>query len=177
MSQPLLVKNDDGIITLTLNLPELRNPISGEDMQNALIEAMSAADRDLSIRAVILTGAGSAFSSGGNVNDMQMGRGIVDSNPAATRSTRIFSIERTPEFLGVPAKCWPFRRGYAGCVNLAPCFLSLIVGAGAPLLLAQPSIAPNPDGLRPDRGMPFRFLITVSLPSGSIHPFSRPTSW
>ena len=96
MSQPLLVKNHDGIITLTLNLPELRNPISGEDMQNALIEAMSAADRDLSVRAVILTGAGSAFSSGGNVNDMQMGRGIVDSNPAATRHNYRHGIQRLP---------------------------------------------------------------------------------
>jgi enoyl-CoA hydratase/carnithine racemase len=96
MSELLLVKNTDGIITLTLNLPELRNPISGADMQDALISAISAADRDLSVRAVILTGAGSAFSSGGNVNDMQLGLGIVDSNPAVTRHNYRHGIQRLP---------------------------------------------------------------------------------
>jgi enoyl-CoA hydratase/carnithine racemase len=90
------VKNDNGITTLTLNLPELRNPISGDDMQIALIDAVSAADRDLSVRAVILTGAGSAFSSGGNVNDMRPGAGIVDSNPAVTRHNYRHGIQRLP---------------------------------------------------------------------------------
>jgi enoyl-CoA hydratase/carnithine racemase len=96
MSQSLLVKNDNGITTLTLNLPELRNPISGEDMQNALLDAISMADRDLGVRAVILTGAGSAFSSGGNLNDMPMGRGIVDGNPAVTRHNYRHGIQRLP---------------------------------------------------------------------------------
>ena len=47
----------DGIATLTLNLPEQRNPISGPAMIEALCDAIEAADADMSARVVIVTGA------------------------------------------------------------------------------------------------------------------------
>lgn len=96
MAEPLLVKHDNGITTLTLNLPELRNPISGAGMLDALTDAIGAADRDLEVRAVIITGAGTAFSSGGNLNDMTPGQGMVDANPALTRHHYRHGIQRLP---------------------------------------------------------------------------------
>ena len=68
----LLIQERDGyILTITLNLPEKRNPISDNAMVDALCAAFEAADRDIAVRCVILTGAGSAFSSGGDLKMMR----------------------------------------------------------------------------------------------------------
>jgi enoyl-CoA hydratase/carnithine racemase len=55
---------NDGIVTLKLNRPETRNPISDDDMIEALAQALQSADADMAVRVVVLTGEGSAFSSG-----------------------------------------------------------------------------------------------------------------
>lgn len=59
------------VVTLTMNEPERRNPLTGNA---AVPEFLAAIDRihiDRGVRAVIITGAGSAFSSGGDVRNMQ----------------------------------------------------------------------------------------------------------
>ena len=48
---------------LTLNRPEKRNALSNP-LRGALFDALERADRDASVRVVILRGAGSCFSSG-----------------------------------------------------------------------------------------------------------------
>src|SRR3954454_17867299 len=55
----------DGVLTVTLARPEARNAIDGE-MAAALRDAFEAAADDGAVRAVILTGEGSAFSAGGD---------------------------------------------------------------------------------------------------------------
>jgi enoyl-CoA hydratase/carnithine racemase len=95
----------DGIVTLTINRPEQRNPISDQDMINALCEALERADADLQTRVVILTGAGSAFSTGGNIHSMQPGGGLVDRSAVRTRHNYRNGIQRLPllfEQLEVP---------------------------------------------------------------------------
>lgn len=59
------------IVTLTMNQPELRNPLTGNTAIEEIVAACDRISRDPSVRAVILTGAGSAFCSGGNLNDMR----------------------------------------------------------------------------------------------------------
>jgi enoyl-CoA hydratase/carnithine racemase len=59
------------IVTLTMNEPELRNPLTGNTAVEELLAAIARIEADRSVRAVILTGAGTAFSSGGNVRDME----------------------------------------------------------------------------------------------------------
>ena len=64
MSDPtLLVEQRDGVLTLTLNRPDVLNSFTrqmAQDMQAALHRA--ATDRD--VRAVLITGAGRAFCAG-----------------------------------------------------------------------------------------------------------------
>src|ERR1700687_2993557 len=70
MSDFLIYEQREHVVTLTMNEPERRNPLTGN---SAVPDFMTAIDRinpDHSVRAVILTGAGTAFSSGGDVNDM-----------------------------------------------------------------------------------------------------------
>ncbi|MGF7162382.1 enoyl-CoA hydratase/carnithine racemase [Rhodoligotrophos appendicifer] len=105
MSDLILEHRDGAIITLTLNLPEVRNPISDPDMIDALESAMCRCDADLEIRAVILTGAGSAFSSGGNLKKMGEAGGLNAELPAETRRNYRYGIQRLPllfEALEVP---------------------------------------------------------------------------
>jgi enoyl-CoA hydratase/carnithine racemase len=96
MTTPLLIEHENGITTLTLNRPEIRNAISSPEMIDAITAAMTAADQDLGVRVVILTGAGSAFSSGGDVSSMRPGNGLVDLNPAVTRHFYRKGIQRLP---------------------------------------------------------------------------------
>lgn len=105
MSDPVRFENDDGIVTLTINRPETRNPISDPDMIEALLEALDRIDSDVSVRVAILTGVGTSFSSGGNLKTMGEHGGINDSLPAQTRRNYKFGIQRLPlafEALEVP---------------------------------------------------------------------------
>lgn len=94
--QPVLEEFDTGVLTITLNRPEARNPISERDMIDALTGALARADADIGVRAVILTGAGSAFSSGGDVKKMVPGGGLRDALPAQTRRNYRAGIQRLP---------------------------------------------------------------------------------
>jgi 2-(1,2-epoxy-1,2-dihydrophenyl)acetyl-CoA isomerase len=59
----VLVSNADGVMTVTLNRPEKLNAFVAE-MHAGLREAMTQAEEDASIRALLITGAGRAFCSG-----------------------------------------------------------------------------------------------------------------
>jgi enoyl-CoA hydratase/carnithine racemase len=106
MSELVQVERSGGIATVTLNQPEKRNPISGLEMIDALEGAMRTLDADLAVRVVILTGAGSAFSSGGDLKAMAApGGSLRDALPAQTRRNYKSGIQRLPllfEALEVP---------------------------------------------------------------------------
>jgi enoyl-CoA hydratase/carnithine racemase len=96
MTDPVLYEQDGPIAIITLNQPELRNAISDAAVIDALVAAIERLDADLDIRAAILTGAGSAFSSGGNVKRMSEGGGLADRLPAQTRRHYKSGIQRIP---------------------------------------------------------------------------------
>ncbi len=96
MSQPILSERDGSILTVTLNLPDKRNPISDPALIDALEDILSAADSDIGVRVVILTGAGSAFSSGGDLKAMKSGLGLRAALPAQTRRNYREGIQRLP---------------------------------------------------------------------------------
>ena len=66
MSDHLIETLDAGVCTLTMNRPEARNAMSGS-MMAALNEAIPRVAADPAVRCVVLTGAGGAFCSGGDV--------------------------------------------------------------------------------------------------------------
>lgn len=96
MSDLLLQEAEAGIVTLTLNQPALRNPISDQPTIDALVAAIERADRDITVRVVILTGAGAAFSTGGNIQNMRNGGGLNDPLAAQTRRNYRNGIQRLP---------------------------------------------------------------------------------
>ncbi len=67
----LLFEKNGPVATLTINRPESRNPL-GEDGDGALFaDAAQTINADRELRCVILTGAGPAFSAGGNLKAMR----------------------------------------------------------------------------------------------------------
>jgi enoyl-CoA hydratase/carnithine racemase len=71
MSDALLVDIDGPVATLTINRPEARNPLGHEGDGELFAAACAKINADRGVRAVILTGAGKAFSAGGDVKAMR----------------------------------------------------------------------------------------------------------
>ena len=65
MTDKVLYQQDGHVVTLTINMPETRNAITDQDVADIFIGHCARLQSDLSVRAVIVTGAGLAFSSGG----------------------------------------------------------------------------------------------------------------
>ncbi len=59
-------EQDDRVVTITFNQPEVLNPMTTE-MVGETIEALDRAAADDDVLAIIITGAGRAFSAGGDV--------------------------------------------------------------------------------------------------------------
>ena len=68
-SETLIVQQHGAVLHVTLNRPEQRNAMSAQ-MLNELIEVFAQIKDDLSIRAVVLRGAGGHFCAGGDIKDM-----------------------------------------------------------------------------------------------------------
>lgn len=96
MSEPVLFEQDGAIVTVTLNRPETRNAITEQDMVEALIDACRRVNRDKSVRAMILTGAGTAFCSGGNVKHMREKSGMFAGDAGEIREAYRDGIQRLP---------------------------------------------------------------------------------
>lgn len=96
MADPILYDYQDHIVTLTLNRHETRNAISDDEMIQAIEDATQKINNDRNVRAAIITGAGSAFSSGGNVKDMRDKAGMFDGTPAELRDGYRNGIQRIP---------------------------------------------------------------------------------
>lgn len=92
----LLVETDGAIQTWTINRPEKRNPISDDDVVKGIVDAVDAANADRSIRVIILTGAGSAFSAGGDVKKMKDRTGMFGGQAHAIRDGYRYGIQQIP---------------------------------------------------------------------------------
>src|SRR5947209_12220158 len=65
---PLRVdRRDDGVVVLTLDLPDRRNAMTGE-MTAAWGATIAKLRGDRSVRCIVVTGEGSAFCAGGDLS-------------------------------------------------------------------------------------------------------------
>src|SRR5260221_1629158 len=71
--QHLLIQQDGGVLTITMNRPEVLNAIN-ETLLAELAQAVEAAAQDEAVRCVVLTGAGRAFGSGQDLGSLDEGR-------------------------------------------------------------------------------------------------------
>ncbi len=146
MTAPLLIDTADGVTTITLHRPEALNAITPE-MLESLDVALRAADEDPSVRVVVLTGTGRAFSAGVDLKalgDRRLTDGVVG------------------DILDVPARNVTRRLSTMGTVSVAKvnghCFTGALELALACDLMVTADEAKLGDthakfGLRPTWGM------------------------
>lgn len=106
MSATLETSRRDHVLLLTISDPDTRNALNGDDFYAAIEAAVRLANDDLDVRAIILTGKGPAFSSGGNVRDMQEREGMFSGTPEQIAEQYRTGIQRIPRAfwkLDVPA--------------------------------------------------------------------------
>ncbi|SIT39231.1 Enoyl-CoA hydratase/isomerase [Paraburkholderia piptadeniae] len=71
MANFLNIRREGAILVLTMDQQETRNALTGNTAVQEIVDACAMVTADACVRAVIITGAGSVFSAGGNVKDMQ----------------------------------------------------------------------------------------------------------
>ena len=91
-SPTLLLDQSNHVLTLTLNQPAKLNPLDLPQWDE-LARAFSRARDDAGIRAIVLTGAGRAFSAGGDI------RGMRERRDAAEQIARLNRINAVIEQL------------------------------------------------------------------------------
>jgi enoyl-CoA hydratase/carnithine racemase len=96
MTDPVLYQQDGFVLTLTLNRPETRNAITELEVVDALVDSLARAQGDMSVRVIVLTGAGPAFSSGGNIKHMRDEVGTFSGGAGHIRENYRRGIQRIP---------------------------------------------------------------------------------
>lgn len=108
---PLLVTRDGHVAVFTLNRPETRNAIN-RAMRKALKKELWRADNDDDVRVVVITGAGTAFSSGVDLPEALAGPPPVTEGPTPTQVMRGIS---KPVIAAVNGPC--YTGGFEFAVN------------------------------------------------------------
>src|SRR5690625_3111271 len=101
MADTVLLETDTrGVATLTLNRPKVHNAFD-DGLIASLTEKFKTLDADDSVRMVVLTGAGSTFSAGADLNWM---RGIAKASEEDNQADalRLAAMLRTLNFLSKP---------------------------------------------------------------------------
>lgn len=116
----LLSQEKDGVLTLTLNRPDVLNALT-MGMLKTLNESLKKAEKDGNIRCVVLTAAGRAFCAGADLGDLRQ-----------RQKVQAFSLgdELRRHFNPLIMQIRRMEKPVVGAVN------GLAAGAGASLILS-----------------------------------------
>jgi 2-(1,2-epoxy-1,2-dihydrophenyl)acetyl-CoA isomerase len=153
MSEPYLeletvtVRLADGAATIELNRPEALNAWNAQ-LGADLLAALRRADEDGEIRAVVITGAGRAFSSGADLKDVSGGDTTPDGRPDVykTLTERYHPIMHAIRELPKPVLAAVNGPAVGIGCSLALCCDLILAAESAYFLLAFVNIGLVPDG-------------------------------
>ena len=91
-----LLEVDGRVAMLTLNRHDVRNALTGTNLIDDIVTVAAWVNRTDEVSALILTAAGSAFCSGGNVKDMVERRGDFAGDAAEIANRYRRGIQRIP---------------------------------------------------------------------------------
>ncbi len=123
MSDTVRYEVDGGIAVITLNRPESLNSMNPEMLATMHVVAQKAAD-DASVRCVVITGAGRAFSAGGDVKAMAEG------NASGERAARVDPVAGLRQQEEVSRLLQEMPKPTIAAIN------GVVVGAGLSLALS-----------------------------------------
>lgn len=116
----LLNEQKDGVLTLTLNRPDVLNALT-LDMMKGIRDSLKAAATDKAVKAVILTASGRAFCAGADLGDLKK-----------RQSVSSFSLgdELRDHFNPLVSQIRRLEKPVIGAIN------GLAAGAGASIILS-----------------------------------------
>ncbi len=85
---------NDGIAMLTMNRDDVRNALTGTALITDILSVCEWINNDHRVGALVLTGAGKAFSAGGNIKDMQQREGVFAGGPIQIQDSYRRGIQR-----------------------------------------------------------------------------------
>jgi len=86
--------DDSGVATLVLARDDLRNALTGTELIADIVNTCEWINRNHAVGALVLTGEGKAFSSGGNVAEMHERRGMFGGTPIEVQDGYRRGIQR-----------------------------------------------------------------------------------
>ncbi len=111
------LQHDAGVLVVTLNRPDVLNAVN-EQLARDLNEALKLADRDTTVRAVVLTGSGRGFCSGQDLRDR------------AGAATIAYGESLRKRYNPIILRLWTMEKPVIAAVN------GVAAGAGCSLALA-----------------------------------------
>ncbi|HUK58946.1 MAG TPA: enoyl-CoA hydratase-related protein [Stellaceae bacterium] len=135
MSDILVSTDARGVATLTLNRPALRNAFDDALIRD-LTEAFARVAADDAVRLLVLTGAGTAFSAGGDLNWMRRMAGYGEAENYAD-AMALAGMLRALDTLPKPTVARINGAAFAGGVGLICCCDVAIAAAGAVFSISE----------------------------------------
>jgi methylglutaconyl-CoA hydratase len=119
MTESILSERRGAVAWVSLNRPQIHNAFD-DRLIASLTRELQEADADPAVRAVVLTGNGSCFSAGADLNWM---RGMAGASEQENRddSLRLARLMRTLQFLSKPIIARVNGAAYGGGVGLVAC--------------------------------------------------------
>ena len=144
MPAELLASRQDATLILTLSNPGAKNSLH-PDIYAAAVETLATAERDDSLRAVVLTGAGDIFCGGGDLKRLL-------ANRARDKSVQADAIEALSGMVEAIRACSkPVIAAVEGAAAGAGFSLALacdliVAGQGARFIMSYARVGLTPDG-------------------------------
>jgi 2-(1,2-epoxy-1,2-dihydrophenyl)acetyl-CoA isomerase len=89
----VLIARSGEVMTLTLNRPEVKNAMDSEGWEK-IGDAVRIAERDSSVRALVVTGAGSNFCSGADISGPAVGHPLTRMNNLARAAKALHNFPK-----------------------------------------------------------------------------------
>jgi methylglutaconyl-CoA hydratase len=145
--QTLRIERDARVARIVMQRPEVHNAFDAQLIAE-LTAVLQELDKDTSVRAVVLTGAGATFSAGADLNWML---GMARASEVENRedSLRLATLMRTLNFLSKPTIAKVNGSSYGGGVGLIACCDIAIGVEGAKFSLSEVKLGLVPAVISP----------------------------
>ncbi len=147
MTETVSITHHGSVATVALNRPEVHNAFD-DRLISELTDALQRLGADDAVRGVVLTGIGSTFSAGADLNWM---RSMVDASESANRedSLRLAKLMHTLNHLPKPTLARVNGSAYGGGVGLIACCDVAIGLDGAKFALSEVKLGLVPAVISP----------------------------
>ena len=174
-----LETRDGGLLVISLNEPVRRNPV-GHPVRQELVQILSQAERDVDVRAVVLTGKGGHFSSGGDIRDQGMCSIAQQRERFATVKDMIGRMVRFPKPLVVAVEGWAAGAGFGLAMGLLATLPARVGPAKARRIImsnrkitADEALASGLVDALADEGQAVEMACALALEEAEVAPLPR----